>query len=120
MDIEQRVGTTVSLNEQRRQNMASIRYIARVEDDGSLTLPHGALEELGAKPGDELEIALQPLPPLESGSDNGHSDESKPLADLFKDRVGRLHFDPADLSVNTGERFADLLVEKFQSERTSG
>jgi hypothetical protein len=98
--------------------MTALRYIAHVEEDGSLTLPEGVLEELGAKPGDDLEIAFQPLPQPEAKSDNGHGGDPKTLADLFKGRVGGIRSGgQGRWSENGGEKFIDYLVQKQKEGR---
>lgn len=44
------------------------------------------------------------------------TDQEQTLAERLKGRVGRFDFGDANLSVDTGRKFADLLVEK-QAEK---
>jgi antitoxin component of MazEF toxin-antitoxin module len=39
--------------------MAAITFTARVQPDGSLSLPEEAREQLGLQPGDQVEIRIQ-------------------------------------------------------------
>ncbi len=45
----------------------------------------------------------------------GHPDNPIPLDQLLKDRVGRVQFEPSNLSEYTGEIFTKLLAEQNQS-----
>jgi hypothetical protein len=46
---------------------------------------------------------------------NLSSQSTTTLDQVLKDRVGRVYFQPSNLSERTGEAFAELLVEKHKS-----
>jgi hypothetical protein len=48
---------------------------------------------------------------------NGAEEQGETLAERLKGRVGRFDFGDANLSEDTGKKFADLLVEKHQKEQ---
>lgn len=40
--------------------MAAVTFASRLKDDGSLTIPNHAVEELGLHPGDEVHVRVEP------------------------------------------------------------
>lgn len=59
---------------------------------------------------EEQRFRLTPLPQAQEG--NGGAAHEPSLAELFAGRVGRFHFGHANLSQDSGKKFADLLAEK--------
>src|SRR5947208_1708728 len=91
--------------------MAAITFAARLNPDGSLTLPAEAIETLGLHPGDAVQVSLQPangsapstIPPedqesslpalfaelLEAGK-NVKREPGKPLANTEEEAIGAM------------------------------
>lgn len=103
--------------------MASIQVTAKVEENGSLTIPGEALAELGVHPGDELSVSVQPRrseeePGNGQASPNGKGGEPQTLADLFEGHIGGIRSGGNErLSDDCGETFTDYLVQKRKEGR---
>ena len=55
--------------------------------------------------------------PENGAGDNSTLEQGETLAERLKGRVGRFDFGDANLSEDTGKKFADLLVEEYQREQ---
>lgn len=71
-------------------------------------------EQLQAFP-KEQRFRLSALPQPEEGTETAKEEPS--LAELFAGRTGRFHFGDANLSQNSGKKFAVLIAEKKRKGR---
>lgn len=71
-------------------------------------------EQLQAFP-KEQRFRLSALPPTEAGTEVAIEEPS--LAELFAGRTGRFHFGEANLSQDSGKKFAALMAEKKRKGR---
>lgn len=82
-------------------------------------LIQGSWDELCAR-ADEFKNRkdLLLIVPGDGDAKNGAVKEGITLAEALNGRTGRVSFEPSDLSEDTGKKFAALLVEKHQKERS--
>ena len=95
--------------------MITVRYTGKVDENGSLTIPKDALNELAVQPGDELDVSVRPHLRAESEpADGATAGEPKSLADLFAGYIGGFQSGRTAerLSENSGEKFTDHLIQK--------
>jgi hypothetical protein len=97
--------------EQKVRKMANLKEI------------EGTWEELSARAdefaGHRLKLIVLPKEEIEVGAaeQSDTPQEEKTLAELFAGRVGRFHFGEANLSQDTGKKFAALMAEKKRQGR---
>ena len=78
-------------------------------------LIQGSWEELSARATEfKNRNDLLLIIPGDTGKSSSVMSEGMSLAEVLKGRTGLVSFEPADLSEETGKRFADLLIEKCQ------
>jgi bifunctional DNA-binding transcriptional regulator/antitoxin component of YhaV-PrlF toxin-antitoxin module len=97
--------------------MTMIHYTGRVEENGSLTIPKEALDELAVRPGDELDVSVHLHLPAAGEMSDGEESSPKTLADLFAGAIGGFKSGRGEerLSENSGEKFTDYLVQKHKA-----
>lgn len=54
---------------------------------------------------------------VEASEQKDATQGEKTLAEMFAGRVGRLSFEPTDLSQDTGKKFTELIIKKHQKEQ---
>lgn len=99
--------------------MTTIRFTGKVDENGSLTIPKETLDELAARPGDEIDVSVHPHLPAEGEATDEEASQPNSLADLFAGYIGGFRSGRGEerLSENSGEKFTDYLVQKHKEGR---
>lgn len=96
--------------------MTTVTFASKLTKDGSLSIPQQAVEELGLRPGDEVQVNVEVI----NGANLAEEIEQERLQkrfDAFFDRLETLTFEPptkphTEETVESG--FGDMMDEKFR------
>jgi antitoxin component of MazEF toxin-antitoxin module len=92
--------------------MAAVTFASKLKEDGSLTIPQEAVEELGLHPGDEVQVRV------EAANGIATSASPKMLDEVLKDLLAeaeRLEPQPGKESNDPHERaFGEIIKEKYR------
>ncbi len=91
--------------------MAAVTFASKLNDDGSLTMPRKAVEELGIHPGEEVQVRVEVT--------TGAADQARynqTIAELLEE-AKRIKREPGIPSSDPHEaEFGEIMKEKYRTQ----